>query len=199
MGIHFGRDFEKIWPSLFQISSKMNSQLSCKVILEEISKRFGRQISSKSLQILKTHGCGSVFRHDFGKDWENWEFILEEIWPNLFKISPKISSQLSQTLPKLSRKSLQKLDTLTISSKIVSKNTSTTMTEVFKISCKMNSQLCQNQARNLLDFSIFGQTFLSLLVAKHFRNLSQNDFPTLPNSSKIEPQNSPKVRFLYFS
>ena len=35
-------------------------------------------------------------------------------------------------------------------------------------------------------------------MAKSLPNLFQNEFPTLPNSSKIEPQISPKVRFLYF-
>ena len=32
---------------------------------------------------MEPHDFGRVFRHDFGRDWESWELILEETWPEI--------------------------------------------------------------------------------------------------------------------
>ena len=59
----------------------------CGSILEEFGrvgnsfwKRFRLDLATNHDLEDFCHDFGPVFRHDFGRDWESWEFILGEIW-----------------------------------------------------------------------------------------------------------------------
>ena len=86
--LDFERDFAEIWPEItIWKTSVMILEAFFDTILEEIGrvgnsfwKRFGRDLATNHYLENFCHDFGRVFRHDFGRDWESWEFILEEIW-----------------------------------------------------------------------------------------------------------------------
>ena len=67
---------------------------------KSLGKRFRRDLARNHYLEDFCHDFGSVFRHDFGRDWESWEIILEEIWPQItiWKTSVMILEKFFDTI-----------------------------------------------------------------------------------------------------
>ena len=91
------------------ISSKIVSKKASKIMTEVFQIVICGQISSKSLPKWFPNSP-NLFQNRVEKFFQNHDRSLpnSDLWPNLFQISSKMNSQLSQSRPKPCRKTLPK-------------------------------------------------------------------------------------------